>query len=409
MRNLFILGACLSMSLLATAQKEVVKDVEHLLKGSTPDYATALKNIQPALTDASTSGLQEAWYLAGKAGDGVYEQIYLKEQISPGSATDAEKKAAGDALLNSVNYYRKALKLPDEKGKLPGKKNKEILKTLGSLYPQLSNAGIFLYNSQDYKGAHKAFDEFASFVSDPSFVDAKGKYQGPKALPDSVINYYQLLNARACLIDKNNEDAYKILKSLSDANYNDIDVYTFGVMVGNFLEKPEIINEFANKGYQLYGTKDVSFIGEMINQYMDKNDYKKCHELIDEALANVPQENVQIRSQLYDILGIVYEREENPAEAEKCFTLATTADPNYAKGYYNKARILYNTAIKADENSDSRTQSGDVTKELLEAAELFKKAYSMDSSLKQVPSILYRIYYRLGAGYEDDAAEWEGR
>ena len=45
---------------------------------------------------------------------------------------------------------------------------------------------------------------------------------------------------------------------------------------------------------------------------------------------------------------------------------------------------------------------------LLDAAKLFEKAYSIDSTnLNNIPSILYRLYYRLGAGYEEQAENWK--
>ena len=47
---------------------------------------------------------------------------------------------------------------------------------------------------------------------------------------------------------------------------------------------------------------------------------------------------------------------------------------------------------------------------LLDAAKLFEKAYEIDSTnLTNIPSILYRLYYRLGAGYEEQAETWKDR
>ena len=50
-----------------------------------------------------------------------------------------------------------------------------------------------------------------------------------------------------------------------------------------------------------------------------------------------------------------------------------------------------------------------VEKSLQKAAEYFEKAYSLDSSMPQLPATLYSIYYRLGVGFEDKAAYWEKR
>ena len=45
---------------------------------------------------------------------------------------------------------------------------------------------------------------------------------------------------------------------------------------------------------------------------------------------------------------------------------------------------------------------------LLQAAELFEKAFNLDEdTMSNVPGILYRLYYSLGQGYEEQTKYWE--
>ena len=67
--------------------------------------------------------------------------------------------------------------------------------------------------------------------------------------------------------------------------------------------------------------------------------------------------------------------------------------------------------MKLDEESDGGAERNDqVVAALLQAAELFEKAYGLDEdNLGGVPNLLYRLYYRLGQGYEDKADYWKDK
>lgn len=401
MKKSIFVAASLIAGLLANAQTEVVKDVERMLKGGNPDNAAALKAIQPALTNPETSGLYTPWYLAGKAGVGIYDQAFIKESMGQ-QTTKEEKQAAGRGLLDGVNYYKKSVELPDEKGKVPNKKAKEVINTLAGLYPQLRNAGIFLLQAGDYDGAYDVWEVYCNYPTDPIFA---GK--GPKADPDTIVGQIQFYQAVAMLSNNTNDKALEKLDQAAINGYNAIDVYRYGIEAGSRCDNKEAIYSFAQKGYEKYGAEDIIFIGQLINAKLENSDYAAARELAETAIAQTDESNAAMLCQLYDILGNVDDQEGNYAAALDNFNRSIEINPEYAKGYFDAGRIVYNTAIKADEASDGRKQSGDVTAELLQAADYFKKAYQLDSNFTQIPSILYRLYYRLGAGYEEDAKEWE--
>ncbi len=399
MKKSLILGAALSIVFTAGAQLQVVKEVDHLVKGN--DFQKAYQQIQPALTNPETAENYNAWFLAGKAGVGVYDQVYLKESMGQ-QATKDEKKLGGHGLLDAVKAFKTVLTLPDEKGKMPNKKAKECIKLLKEQYIPLRNAGVFLLNAGDYDGAYDAWELYANYPNDPVF---EGK--GPKADPDTIVGQFKFYQAVAMLSKDDNQKALDKIKEVLPTGYETIDIYRYGVEAARRVNDSIAMLDLAKVGYEKYGTEDISFIGQLINGKLSENDYAACHKLVEEAIQRTPDSIANIKSQLYDILGYIYEQEENMPLAIENFNKAVTLDNKYAKGYFDKARVIYNTAVKEDENTDENAQSRDVKKELLEAADEFKKAYDLDPTLSQIPGILYRLYYRLGAGYEDEAEYWK--
>lgn len=404
MKKFCLLGVCLAVGIAASAQANLVKDVEHALKESNPNYEAIAKQIQPALTDPATMNLAQPWYLAGKANFGLYDQLYLQEQL--GNPLDANgKKTAGKAMIDGYGCYFTAIPLdqqPDEKGKVKPKYTKEMIKGLKGNYAQLKNAGVFLFEAQDFKGAYDAWEIYVNLPQNP--ILGKDTFDGD---PDTIVGnmmYYQLLAALSC--DMNAEALAKVAQ-IEKTGYQNIDVYVYGIEAARRLDDSVAMMQLAHKGYELYGTQNIQFIGQMINERLQKEDYAGCEDLCQQAIASTDDQ--AIKGQLYDILGIVYEQQNKPEAAIDCFNKAIELDPEQGKNYYDKARMIYNQGVALDEQIENATErDAQVKPRLLEAAELFEKAYGLDEeNLTQIPNILYRLYYRLGQGYEDKANYWK--
>lgn len=66
MKKISILGlACLAVGSMS-AQMQVVKDVEHQLKGDVTSYPKAIETLTPAFTNPESANQAQTWYVAGK-------------------------------------------------------------------------------------------------------------------------------------------------------------------------------------------------------------------------------------------------------------------------------------------------------------------------------------------------------
>ena len=419
MKKITLLGLGLFTAMAASAQTNVVNDAKHMLDQSKPDYAAVQKAIQPALQDPSTAKTAMPWYINGKAGFGLYDNAYMQEALGTQLSAD-QKKAAGTGLLQGYESYMKALPLDVEVDKKtgepkvdkktgkakPGKLTKEMVKTMKDNYISLKTGGIYLFDAQDYSGAYDLWEVYVNLPSNPALGD-----EAPKAEADTLVGqimYYQLL---AALSSDRNAEALAKVPQVEKTGYKNIDVYVYGIEAARRLNDSVAMLDLAKRGYAEYGTQNVSFVGQLINEHLQKNDFDGCYQLVNDAIAATPDSMASIKSQLYDILGVIYEQQDKNDKALEAFDKAISIDETQGKNFYDKARVIYNNAVKMDEtlvDAPEAERKAKVDPLLHDAAKLFEKAYSIDSTnLNNIPSILYRLYYRLGAGYEEQAENWK--
>jgi len=409
MNKISLAGLCLLAGLTASAQTSLVKEVERDLKGGAP-YSQSIQKLQPAFSNPETKDQAYTYYVAGKGGFDNYDKAKIKLQLNQ-EMKDDEKKEAGLGLMEGYEFFFKALpldSLPNEKGKVKPKYSKDMIKLMVAGYGDLRDAGVLLFDTHDYVDAYKAWDLYTTQLpSNPTLLANKLQVDNDTIV--APIIFYQ--GVAALTIGENDPskaDEYnrKAIEKMKQAaaikDYKNIDVYRYGVEAARRANDSIAMLEIAQAGYEKYGTEDISFIGQLINERLAAKQYAQCYNMLNEAIAGC--NNNEMKSQLNDVLGFVYEQEEKFPEAESAYRKAIELNGSAAKPYFDLGRILYNQALKLDETADEATRASTVNPELLKAAEYFEKAYEINpDEMGQVPGILYRLYYRLGAGYEDKA------
>lgn len=401
MSRFLIFIFCLTLSFGAASQTKVVKDVEHILNSAKPNYEDALKQIKPALTNEESKDNVQAWIYAGKAAIGTWDKMMLNIQLGQDVNGDAKKKAAHN-LIDSYTYLMTALpldSLPNSKGKVKPSNSKNIRKLLAKNYRAFRNAGIFLYDLKDYQGAYDAWEIYTNL---PDRLNAQHKIL--KKDPDSdlgQIYYYQAISAQSL---KRYDDALESFSKAISTGFSNKNLYIYGMEAARKVNNDSLLLAYARTGAQLYGKQDVSFNLVLINDRLNAADYNECRRLVTEALKIKSDDNV--KSQLYDVMGVICEESGQIEDAITNFQKSVVFNENYAKGYFDLARIIYNESSRLA-NSDDEETLKQADKGLKKAAEYFEKAYSLDESLTQIPTILYTLYYRLGIGYEAKTDYWQ--
>ncbi len=399
--SIFIISLFVCIS--ASAQQKAVKEAEHILAAAKPDYAAALRTIRPALTHDETKQMPSVWFTAGKAAFGVWDRMLLNMQIGQEVKDDQKKEAAHD-LIDAYNYLMTAMpldSLPNAKGKIKPQYTKEIRKLLVKYYGAFRNAGIFLYGLKDYPGAYEAWDIYTNL---PQRLNASGhRVLRPDDKSDlGQIYYYQALTA---ISTNRNDKAVEKFLAAQQSGFSSKDLYLYGMEAARRMEADSVMLQFARTGAELYGNQDVSFLLVLINDRLAEKDYEGCRRLVNEALR--VQSDDKVKSQLYDVLGVIDENQGLLEDALTNFQKSVVFNENFAKGYFDLARVIYNESLKIAETAVEAEVTAKAVPGLRKAAEYFEKAYSIDPKLPQIPETLYNIYYRLGVGYEDKAAYWE--
>lgn len=408
MKKISLIALGLVAGLSAVAQPNVVKEAESLVKGKKFDQA--LETVKPALTDPSTMNTVKPWYLVGKANLGIWDDAQVRS-ITPGAAqpTPEEMAAASRALVEAYNAYVKAMpldQLPDEKGKVKPKHTKEMRKSIGENYRSYLNAGLNLYNVQDYPGAYAAWDLYVNLPNDEN--------ADPKAFvadADSTVGEIAYYQALAAFFNKDFENALNKVQKAIGMGYEAKNVYLVGLEAADATKNTAAASEFARKGSVKYGADDISFLAGIINSELAKDNYPACYEAIDESFSVAGSDS--IKSLLYNVKAIVNEREGKIEDAKANLSESIKLAPQNAKSYFDMGRLLQNEVAAMEDTADDATRLNVLVPKIKEAISYYEKSYELDDTQSSLPQYIYRLYYgldqnyHLGQEYADKAEYWK--
>lgn len=403
MKRISLICAALAAALTMSAQKALVDEVKNDLKGNQSGAQNALNKIQPALTNPETAEQAVTWFTAAQAAISAYDHLRGIEGLSPSGLTPDQKTTAGNNMIAAYEYMAKALPLdqaPDAKGKVKPKYTKDIYKMIKQNYLDTQRAGIYLYESQKFPEAVKAWDLYINLPS--QYPDA-----GIQADPDTIVAQMMYYQGLAKSFAGDNQGAINTLRKAMDTGYSSPELYMNSLAIATQANDSTALSEFAQRGYDLYGAEPIAFIGQLINDKLQKNDYASSEALVREALASNPDTNTA--SQLWDILGCIDADQNKNATAMEYFTKALELNPEFAKGYFDQARIIYNEAIVKWDDASEEVRQNTLKPEILKACALFEKAYELDEeNMSRVPGTLYRAYYLIEGEESPNTQKWQG-
>lgn len=394
MKKLSILAAGLLIGTLAMpAQEQVLKDAERAMKdGKAP--AEVLTIITAAFNDPATAQLAQTYFIPGKAYYANYDELFALKQFNK-LPEDGSAKMVDD-VLQGYEYFIKALpldSLPDAKGKVKPKYSKEIVGTIQGHHNDFNNAAIAAWELKQYDKAYKAWQYYFDVINNPSLR--------PKNVPADTtlaeIRFNQALAAWQA--DKLAEalDAFTMSKNMG---YNKKQLYDYAIAVATNLHKDDAVYEWAQEAQPLYGKEDPNYLGFIINHYLQAQDYDKAFSMIDEAIANSPD-----NAQYYVVKGILYDNQDKKAEAKAMFKKAIEIDENNAMAQMQYGRALCEEAYKlSDAAPTSPAESEAYYNEKIvplfkEAADYLEKAWNIDNNNTDALRYLENVYYNL----HDDA------
>lgn len=398
MKKTLIMAALVLISAGCFAQKANVKKAKNLALQETPDFSGARAAINEALKNEETKDLADTWYTAGLIG---YQELSKEnEKTYLGQARD--EKRAGEAVVESFDYWMKAADLAGQK--VLDKKGNEVLadkKTYALLQKkvleyyknqELVKYGIYLNDQRDFATAYSVFQRHLSIPKLSLMQNEKLQKEMPK---DSIYDQYKYYTAIFAIQAEMHPEAIAVLEEMKDGNYE-------AITVNQFLYQEYVnVQDTANYVRVLQDAvvrfpQEPWFLQNLINHYIFSSQEQEAINYLDQAIAREP--NV---AQYHLIKGNLNENQKNYEAALADFDRALAIDPTMADAEAGKGRVYYNQAVKMNEDAALIADAKEYKKALEEMNAMFRqsmpffeKAHELAPDNRDYMITLRGLYYR---------------
>ena len=398
MKKTLIMAALVLISAGCFAQKANVKKAKNLALQETPDFSGARAAINEALSNDETKDLADTWYTAGLIG---YQELSKEnEKTYLGQARD--EKRAGEAVVESFDYWMKAADLAGQK--VLDKKGNEVLadkKTYALLQKkvleyyknqELVKYGIYLNDQRDFATAYGVFQRQLSIPELSRMQDEKLQKEMPK---DTIYDQYKYYTAIFAIQAEMHPEAIAVLEEMKNGNYE-------AITVNQFLYQEYVnVQDTANYVRVLQDAvvrfpQEPWFLQNLINHYIFSGQEQEAINYLDKAIAREP--NV---AQYHLIKGNLNENQKNYEAALADFDRALAIDPTMADAEAGKGRVYYNQAVKMNEDAALIADAKEYKKALEEMNAMFRqsmpffeKAHELAPDNRDYMITLRGLYYR---------------
>ncbi len=393
MKKILAMAAAIIAGAVAVpAQQQVLKDAERAMKdGKTP--AEVVTIITPAFTNPETEGLAQTYFIPGKAMFGEFDQLYGLKQFN--KLPENGVITMGNDLLNGYKYFMKALPLdsvPNEKGKIKTKYSKEIIGTLTGHIADYNQAALDFWEVKDFNNAYNAWECLLSMTKNPTFAE----HMPAGFRVDTIISEIAFNQGIAAWQADSLAKALASFEYAKSKGYSKKSLYDYSLAVAQSMGDMDKAYEIAVEAQPLYGKEDSQYIGFIINKYLQNKEFDKAFALIDEAIANDPD-----NAQYYLVKGILYDNQDKKAEAKATFMKAVELDPNNSQALYNYGRMLCEEAYAISDQAPTNPAESEVfynekIKPLFkEASQYLERAWEADNDNVDALRYLENVYYNL--------------
>lgn len=402
MKKVLFTAALFFAACAVSAQESVVKEA----KSAKANPEEAAKIIEPALADPTTANDPETWKLAGDFQKAIYDDENMKLYLPGGKADTARLY---NSLAKMFEYYMKCDEVEQAKvksGELKKPKlRKKLAKELATVRPQLTNAGIEAFNSNNYPNALKYFGLFVDAPASPVFEDnAEIKndtltplFANYAALAANFVKDNAAIIKYATIGKEHKEEGYRSLMCLAE-------VYGKG-------ETPDSAQWLATikEGVEKFPAQEY-FIGNLMDFYIQKGKVDEGLTQIDAVLAKNPS------SYFMYVKGVLqYEKKDYDA-AIATFNEIIAKNAEFVAEAYSKIGDCYFFQGQSIEEETSKISMDDpkyaegeakVKDFYSKAQPFYEKAKELAPDNKQLwGQFLLRIYWKLNKA-EYDALEKE--
>ncbi len=392
MKKISILGFAFLAVGSMSAQMQVVKDVEQQLKSDVSSYPKAIETLKPAFTDSESATQAKTWFVAGK---GAFEFVNHANAMQRVTG-EMNAPQAAQYVLDGYSYLQKALPLDsvvDAKGKVKTNLSKKIIEQMVNNYDLTLQAGMWFYNdARDYKKAAEAWELFFALPKNKDLLKA-----GLKTQPDTIVGLYKFYTGCAYSLADEPAPALESFLDAINLGYDKKEAYDYAITSATQMKDLARAAEIAQTAYAVY--PENSYLGTMINYYLDQKEYDKASELLEPFIANDPY-----NGQIYFLKGIIADQQGKAEESKALYKKAIDLDPENSGALFQYAYKLCQDADAIDQNEGANVSQADYEKFCQEktfpiyreAAGYLEKAYQINESLSDCLTLLRSIYYKLG-------------
>ncbi len=404
MKKLLILGLCLLSAAGLSAQKSLVKEVEGKTKGYNTNLSQARKDLAPALKNPESKDDAQTWFVAGNIEFGDYDDMFKKKAVGE----NPDPKKMGKALIDGYNYFMIAFPLDsvaeidkktgekklDKEGKVKVKTkySKDMAKKLAENHNQYLTIGQTLWDVQDYNGAYEVWNIYTTMPFNKSLGELV-----PPAPDNNTLGQIYYFEGLAAWQANKLDTALTSFDKAVELGYKEPALYDYAISVAAQKNDTPRVMAYANTANDLYGDSISKYLTIIINENINQKEYDSAQALLEKAIKVNPS-----NPEFYDVMGILYQSQNQLDEARKYIQKAVELAPDMPKANLDLGRVIYAQAIAIDEASSSlnQTEYNKVRDEkidplLKEAAPYLEKALKDDNTFDDARRLLRSLYYSL--------------